>query len=116
MKLRDHVIGILGIDNRHTRVSFKQKDVLLLSTMAEYAVIAIENARLFSETVDEKNKLDTIIGEIEDGVLVLDQTNRVLFMNQMATQALDIKNNNTTGLPIQAILENQELLDLDFKY
>jgi len=112
MKLRDRVIGILGIDNRHTRVSFKQKDVLLLSTMAEYAVIAIENARLFSETVDEKNKLDTIIGEIEDGVLVLDQNNRVLFMNQMALQALDINNTITTGLPIQAIIENQELLDL----
>ena len=112
LKLKDQVIGILGIDNRHTRVSFRQKDVLLLSTMAEYAVIAIENARLFTETKNEKNKLDTVIGEIEDGVLVLDQDHRVILINQMALQALDINFPINPGVPIQAIVENQELLDL----
>jgi two-component system NtrC family sensor kinase len=112
LKLKDQVIGILGIDNRHTRVSFRQKDVLLLSTMAEYAVIAIENARLFTETKNEKNKLDTVIGEIEDGVLVLDQDQRVILINQMAQQALDINFVINPGVPIQAIVENQELLDL----
>lgn len=112
LKLHNQVIGILGIDNRHTRISFKQKDVLLLSTMAEYAVIAIENARLFSETVTEKNKLDTIIGEIEDGVVVMDQEQRVVLMNQMAQQALQIEQKNTIGMPIQSLLAPQELLEM----
>ncbi len=112
LKLRHHVIGILGIDNRHNRVSFKQKDVLLLSTMAEYAVIAIENARLFSEMVNEKNKLDTIIGEIEDGVVVIDQEQRIVLMNQKAQQALGIEKKVTSGLLLNSLLAPQELLDL----
>jgi len=112
LKLRQQVIGILGIDNRHNRVSFKQKDVLLLSTMAEYAVIAIENARLFSEMENEKNKLNTIIGEIEDGVVVIDQEQRIVLINQMAVQALEINQKVTGGMPLKSLLAPQELLDL----
>jgi two-component system NtrC family sensor kinase len=112
LKLRDKVIGILGIDNRHVRVSFRQKDILLLSTLAEYAVIAIENARLYTETTNEKNKVAAIMGEIEDGVLVLDQDHRVILINQMARLALEIDTQAGLGVPIQAIIENQELLDL----
>lgn len=112
LKLRQHVIGILGIDNRHTRVSFKQKDVLLLSTMAEYAVIAIENARLYSEIVNEKNKLDAIIGEIEDGVVVIDQEQRLVLINQMARQALGIHHDVAAGQSLLPLLTQQELVDL----
>ena len=112
LKLNEKVLGVLGIDNRHTRISFKQKDVLLLSAIAEYAVIAIENARLFEETVNESNKLDTIISNITDGVLVLDQYNRLVKINEMARQALGTKENIQLGTPVEEFIEDQELLGM----
>ena len=112
LKLKGQVFGVLGIDNRHTRVSFKKNDILLLAAMAEYAVIAIENAQLFSETVQEKNKLDTIINRIEDGVMVLDQDQRVLMINRTARQALNIDEDFQIGTPIQNFLIDQELLGM----
>lgn len=112
LKLNEKVLGVLGIDNRHTRISFKQKDVLLLSAIAEYAVIAIENARLFEETVNESNKLETIISNITDGVLVLDQYNRLVKINEMARQALGTKENIQIGTSVEEIIEDQELLGM----
>ena len=112
LKLNEKVLGVLGIDNRHTRISFKQKDVLLLSAIAEYAVIAIENARLFEETVNESNKLDTIITNITDGVLVLDQYNRLVKINEMARQALGTNENIKLGTSVEEIIEDQELLGM----
>ena len=110
LKLKGRVLGVLGIDNRHNRISFKQKDVLLLSAMAEYAVIAIENARLYEEIVNESNKLDTIIKKIEDGVLVIDQNNRVVRINRVAEQALGTSTNVSVGTAVESLIDDQELL------
>ena len=110
LKLKGRVLGVLGIDNRHNRISFKQKDVLLLSAMAEYAVIAIENARLYEEIVNESNKLDTIIKKIEDGVLVIDQNNRVVRINRVAEQALGTATNVSEGTAVESLIDDPELL------
>lgn len=47
MVLRDRVIGTVSIDYTSRSVEFKEKDIQLLTTIAEYSAIAIENAQLF---------------------------------------------------------------------
>jgi GAF domain-containing protein len=49
---------------------------MVLSAIAEYAVIAIQNAALYASIVQERNKLETILTGIQDGVVVLDQEQR----------------------------------------
>jgi two-component system NtrC family sensor kinase len=110
--LKGQVFGVLGVDNRHSRKNFKQNDVLMLSTLAEFAVIAIENARLFTETTNEQNKLQTIISRIEDGVMVLDQDNRILLINRSAIHTFEFEENVPLGTPIQNILTDIELLSI----
>ena len=112
LKLKDQIIGVLGVDNRHKRMSFSQRDIGLLNTMAEYAVIAIENARLFEEVFSERTKLETIINQIEDGVLVLDYDFRILLINRVAQSILRISGDTLIGSPIQSYPIDPEFLEV----
>jgi two-component system NtrC family sensor kinase len=47
--LRDRVIGVLSVDNQVSDVEFTDEDQYLLSTLADYAAISIENATLYDE-------------------------------------------------------------------
>ncbi len=47
--LRGEVIGVLSVDNQVSDVEFTGEDQYLLSTLADYAAISIENATLYEE-------------------------------------------------------------------
>lgn len=116
LKLKEQIIGVLGVDNRNKRMVFSQRDIGLLTTMAEYAVIAIENSRIFSEMVAERTKLETIINQIEDGVLVLDNDFRILIINEIAKTVLRVSGEHLVGSPIQMYPIDSELLEIIKKF
>lgn len=116
LKLKEQIIGVLGVDNRNKRMVFSQRDIGLLTTMAEYAVIAIENSRIFSEMVAERTKLETIINQIEDGVLVLDNDFRILVINEIAKTVLRVSGEHLVGSPIQVYPIDSELLEIIKKF
>jgi two-component system NtrC family sensor kinase len=61
LKAKDEVIGVLAVDNKISSKPFTDNDVYLLSALADYAVIAIENARLYKDTGDKAAQLDTLL-------------------------------------------------------
>ncbi len=50
LRVKRRVIGVLGVANRERNYSFTQDDQFRLSALADYAAIAIENARLHEAT------------------------------------------------------------------
>ncbi len=50
LKIKGEVIGVLDIESEHLN-AFSEKDLRIFSVFASQAAIAIENARLFDETV-----------------------------------------------------------------
>lgn len=48
LKLRDNIMGVLGVSNRVTDRAFSSADEHRLNILADHAVIALENARLYS--------------------------------------------------------------------
>ncbi|HZW04388.1 MAG TPA: ATP-binding protein [Anaerolineaceae bacterium] len=113
LKLQDRVIGVLGVDNRYSPAAFKPQDTALLGAMADYAVIAIENARLFESSNAERLKAEAIITRIQDGVIVLDHDRRLVLMNRSAQQAFQI--DPALVLPgrlAEEIFSSPDLLDL----
>jgi two-component system NtrC family sensor kinase len=61
LKAKDEVIGVLAVDNKVSSRPFTDNDVHLLSALADYAAIAIENARLYRDTDDKAAQLDTLL-------------------------------------------------------
>ncbi len=47
LRIHNRVIGVLGVDNRTSSQPFLEQHLTLVSALADYAAIAIENAQLF---------------------------------------------------------------------
>ncbi|MBI3761491.1 MAG: response regulator [Chloroflexi bacterium] len=112
--LRAHarVIGVLGVDNRRTRRAFSIHEQRLMVALADYAAVAVENARLYSNTEAERSKLDTILRQTEDGVIVVDQEKRLMLINPTARAAFGINGADVTGRPVSEIIQHPEVRDL----
>jgi two-component system phosphate regulon sensor histidine kinase PhoR len=110
--VQDRIIGVLEVDNRKSHKSFSDYHVTLVSALADYASIAIENARLYSRSELERNKLETILRGIEEGVIVLDHDRRVVLINNQACKAFKIEETNLTGKRIREVIQHQELLEI----
>ncbi len=113
LQLHGHVFGVLGVDNRQSRLPLTQRHVRLLNTLAGYAVIALENARLYGDISAEHSKLETILNNIHDGVIVVGPDRRLVLVNKVARQIFNIGGEeNLKNLPFQAVFNYPELLDL----
>jgi two-component system NtrC family sensor kinase len=105
------VIGVLTVDNQLSPRAFGKHDVHLLSTLADAAAIAIENARLFAAAERERAKLDTILREMQDLVIVADDNLHVLLINAAARQALQL-DETVLGQSLSKVMPVSQLLDL----
>jgi two-component system NtrC family sensor kinase len=112
MMLKDQAIGVLGVDNRHSGHPFNDAQVAMVTALADYAAIAIENARLYEHSEVERQKLETILTSVGDGVLVVDNENNLLLINQAARQAFGVGEADVADMPIQEVIHQPELLDL----
>jgi signal transduction histidine kinase len=74
------VIGVLGINNRHIKRRFTLHDQELLSALADWAAIAIQNARLYATTKEHGRDLELInhISRLISGTLDTEQIPRLL--------------------------------------
>jgi len=73
-------IGTLSVDSERVR-AFTEDDERLLTTLATQAAIAIENARLFQEIIEEKRKTETVLEETFNGIVVVDTNLRITAFN-----------------------------------
>jgi len=112
LQYKGQVFGVLGVDNRHSRFQFQKRDVQLLTTLADYAAIAIQNARLYNDTRLERNKLETILRRIQDGVIVVDQGGRILLINQAAISALNLNESDLIGKLARQVIAYPDLVEL----
>ncbi len=64
------------------------KDISFLVTLAEQAAIAIEDARLRSEARTWRQRLDAVVEQMNDPVMVYDQQGTLLLLNATAEQWL----------------------------
>lgn len=113
LQYKGRVLGVLGVDNRHSHLPMTQRHVGLLSALASYAVIALENARLYTDVSAERNKLETILTGIKDGVLVVDQDQRLGMVNKAAQEALGLPEPaSLVGKPIKDAITQADLLKL----
>ncbi len=109
LRSRARVLGVLRVDNRrpdHPLTSYHQR---LLQALADYAAIAIENALLYGRTEVERAQFETILKEMVDGVVVAGFDHRLLLMNPSARAALQVKQAQVAGQPLEQVIENADV-------
>ncbi|MCA9916932.1 MAG: GAF domain-containing protein [Anaerolineales bacterium] len=78
LQLRGITLGVLGVSNRSAYRAFSKQDEFLLSFLADYAAIALENARVF---------------QAADQALTarLEELNMLIHITQTITSSLDLQ-------------------------
>lgn len=98
MQVKGRVIGVLNVDDRVPN-AFGPDQERLLAIAATQAAIAIENARLFSEVLSEKQRTDAVIRYMADGLLMLDRDGVVVSCNPALAMMLDMAQQDIVGRP-----------------
>jgi two-component system NtrC family sensor kinase len=93
------IIGVLGVVN-------------LLSGLADYAAIAVANARFFEAAEAERAKLETILQEAQGAIIVVDDENNILLCNAAACTALGLTEDNLLGQPVDKAIPHPALCSM----
>jgi two-component system, NtrC family, sensor kinase len=117
LMLSGEPIGAFALARREP-MPFSQREVELVTTFADQAVIATENARLFDEVQRRTRELSLSLEELRTAQDRLVQTEKLASLGQLtAGIAHEIKNplnfvNNFSGLSIELIEELKDVVNL----
>jgi len=102
-------VGVLGVLNRQHSRTFTEYECTLLEALAGFAAIGIQNAKLYQANELEREKLKTILNQIQDAVLVIDSERKLLFVNTTGIEAFQLNQKPFIGVPLEEAIPNQEL-------
>jgi two-component system NtrC family sensor kinase len=97
------VIGVLAVDNRTTSRTFSEDDQYLLATLADYAAIAIENARLYEQVRLSEQRYKGLFANAYDLIFTLDRDLMITSINKVGEQLTGYPVDDLIGKPIAAI-------------
>jgi GAF domain-containing protein len=83
----DRVIAVITLESKKIN-GFTDEHLDFVEKLATRAGVAIDNARLFSETRREREKLSHIINNTADIIIVVGLDDRIILINPSAFQAL----------------------------
>ncbi len=101
LETRGKVLGAIELLNKATG-PFTEHDLELLASMSTFVAIAIENARLYAalrdhalvlekEVANRTRELRAILESVADGLVVTDADDRVMMINPVARQWLNLR-------------------------
>jgi two-component system NtrC family sensor kinase len=99
----DRVVAVVTIESRRLN-GFTDAHVEFVEKLASRAGVAIDNARLYTDTKREREKLSRILSAIADPVIVFGGDDRLTMINQSALAVLH--------LPLEKRFEGRALLEV----
>ncbi|MBN1565743.1 MAG: response regulator [Anaerolineae bacterium] len=110
--VKEQAIGVLGVTNRDTGGDFAQHTLQLIRVLGDFASIAIDNARLFAQSEQERDTLNAILHNTEDVIIVTDEYNCVLFCNPAAREMFHVQGNSFHGKPLGEVVLHEDVQEL----
>jgi len=112
LQVHGRVIGVLGVDNRQTGHAFSEDQITFVSALADYAAIAIENARFYERSEVERTKLETILTKIGDGVIVVGHDGRLILVNHIVQEAFELGDQPYLGKTVRDVFHHADILEI----
>ena len=89
MHARGKIIGILSIMSHQTH-AFDTPTIDILRTVADTVGVALDNARLYKQSLEDRNRLKAILRSSADGIIATDQSGEVRMINPSAERMLGV--------------------------
>ena len=113
LQVNQDLLGLIYIF-RSGSAAFSANDRQVLQDFADQAAIAVRNARLYQAVNQERRRLDTIIQNSADGVMILTPERKIEVINRTLAAMTGWSPETTLGLPCYQVLalENVKGADL----
>lgn len=85
LKVAGRVVGVLNVESERP-AAFGPEEERILTTLADVAAVALENARLFQEMEDLRRFHEEIVQTLAEGVVLVDAEGRIAFANPAAAR------------------------------
>jgi two-component system NtrC family sensor kinase len=109
LETRGEALGVIEAINKEG--GFTESDQQMLSSVASWAAIALDNANLFQRVADERSRLTATLVETADAVVLTDRAGRIILVNKAASQAFRINAEKAVGRPADDIFFQHPLGD-----
>jgi adenylate cyclase len=96
-------LGVTQVLNKRGGV-FRPRDEQRLAAFTAQIAVALENARLFEDVLNEKNYNDSILKSTSNGVLTLSETHEILTVNEKALKILRLERDHLLGRKVEDVL------------
>lgn len=103
LTLEDELIGVIYVF-RTRGTAFSADDRQLLSSFADQAAIAVRNATLYQRLAEEKDRLNAIIENSADGVLILDADCHIETINRALAEMTGWAPEQAQGRPCHEVI------------
>jgi two-component system, NtrC family, sensor kinase len=90
------LIGVLDVESEKVN-AFSRRDLRILSLFATQAAVAIENARLYQECKEAKDRLQKLIESSSDAITTADNRGRLVFWSKGAEAIFGYKASEVLG-------------------
>lgn len=102
MHARGKIIGILSIMSSRPG-SFDPDIMGVLQAIADTVGVALSNAQLHENTVENENNLKAILDSTTDGIIATDQKGRIRHINEQAERIFALRRNELLNTPLREI-------------
>jgi PAS domain S-box-containing protein len=111
MLVGDRLIGMIALDSRQPGF-YTEEHARLARTFAAQAAIAIENARLFDQTLADAKELEAVFNAIADLIFVLDSDSVILEANPAIAERYGVSLQELVGRHCyEALYGNRQLCE-----
>lgn len=107
-------IGVIVVFRAAVNVVFTLDDQTLIEAFANQAAVAVQNARLYQAAVQEQQRLNAIIEQSADGVMILDRRWRITSFNRAMELLTGWPREEALGRPCAEVLgiENEQGINI----
>ncbi|MFZ6029358.1 MAG: response regulator [Chloroflexota bacterium] len=105
---RSQVIGVIGLVRTETGRVFSQEEMNTLNQFASLASIAIENARLYTLTQQQKQYFESLVTYSPTAITTIDLNNRIVSWNPAAEKLFGYTANEAYGQDIDGLIARAE--------
>jgi PAS domain S-box-containing protein len=102
--ISDRPIGVIVVFRAAVNVAFTVADQALIEAFGSQAAIAVQNARLYEAAVQEQQRLNAIIEQSADGVMILDRRWRITSFNRAMEHLTGWSREEALGRPCAEVL------------
>lgn len=101
---RKQLVGVIYVFRTYSDV-FSANDRALLSSFANQAAVAVQNAQFYQQIIREKQRLDALLDSAADGILILDPALRIERANLAFANLVGLKMDQVVGRPHDQVIK-----------